>query len=89
MAKKTMYPNPGRSPQKFTAKSLHGRTRLMVITYKDLRRFMKFYINVFGWDMIETPEAASGIPAGDPHPGLLIATGPAQYDFLKSRGVEV
>ncbi len=77
----TTYPNFNRPPKKFPKKSLHGRTRLMVMTYKDLKRFMNFYINVFGWDMIETPEAASGIPAGDPHPGLLIATGPAQYDY--------
>lgn len=81
MAEKTTYPNPDRPPKKFTARSLHGRTRLMVITYKDLHRFMNFYINVFGHDMIEMPEAASGVPAGDPHPGLLVATGPAQYDY--------
>ena len=81
MKEKLTYPNPGREPKKFTAKSLHGRTRLMVVSYKDLRRFQNFCINVFGWDMIETPEAASGVPAGDPHPGLLIATGPAQYDY--------
>lgn len=80
MAEKMRYPNPGRPPKRFTAKSLHGRTRAWVITYKDLRRFMDFYIHVFGWDMIEAPEAASGIPAGDPNPGLLAATGPAQYD---------
>ena len=81
MAEKTTYPNPNRPPKKFTAKSLHGRTRLMVMTYTDLHRFMNFYIKTFGWDMIEMPEAASGIPAGDPKPGLLIATGPAQYDY--------
>lgn len=49
---KTTYPNPNRPPKKFTEKSLHGRTRLTVITYKDLRRFQNFYIHVFGWDMI-------------------------------------
>lgn len=81
MAEKTTYPNPGRSPKKFTAKSLHGRTRSWVLTYKDLHRYMDFYINVFGYDMIEMPEAASGVPAGDAHPGLLVATGPAQYDY--------
>ncbi len=81
MAEKTTYPHPNRPPKKFPKKSLHGRTRLMVMTYRDLKRFQNFYIHVFGWDMIETPEAASGIPAGDPHPGLLIATGPAQYDY--------
>ncbi len=81
MAEKTFREMAGRAPKKFTAKSLHGRTRLMVVSYKELHRFQNFIINVFGWDMIETPEAASGIPAGDPHPGLLIATGPAQYDY--------
>ena len=81
MQEKTTYPNPNRAPKKFTAKSLHGRTRLMVVSYKDTHRFLNFCINVFGWDMIETPEAASGIPAGDPHPGMLVATGPAQYDY--------
>lgn len=81
MAESATYPNPNRAPKKFTAKSLHGRTRLMVMTYKELRRYLNFYIHVFGWDMIETPEMASGIPAGDPHPGLLVATGPAQYDY--------
>lgn len=81
MVEKTTYPSPGRPPKRFAEKSLHGRTRLMVVTYKDLHRFMNFYIHVFGCDMIETPEAASGIPAGDPHPGLLVATGPAQYDY--------
>lgn len=81
MAKKTTYPHPDRAPKKFTKKSLHGRTRLMVMSYKECRRFQSFYINVFGWDMIEAPELASGVPAGDPHPGLLMATGPAQYDY--------
>lgn len=81
MTTKTTYPNTGRAPKKFTAKSLHGRTRLMFVTYKELRRFQNFCIHVFGWDMIETPVAASGKPAGDPHPGMLIATGPAQYDY--------
>ena len=60
MAEKTTYPHPSRPPKKFTAKSLHGRTRLMVVSYKDLHNFLNFAVNVFGWDMIETPEAASG-----------------------------
>ncbi len=81
MTEKTFREIANREPKKFTAKSLHGRTRLMVVSYKELTRFQNFCIKVFGWDMIETPEAASGIPAGDPHPGLLIATGPAQYDY--------
>lgn len=78
---KTTYPNPNRPPKKFTERSLHGRTRLYVITYKDLKRFQNFYINVFGWDMIEMPVAASGVPAGDEHPSMLMGTGPSQYDY--------
>lgn len=78
---RTLYPNPNRLPKKYPKMSLHGRTRGAAITYTDLRRFQTFYINVFGWDMIEMPEAASGKPAGDAHPGLLMATGPAQYDY--------
>jgi len=81
MTEKAMYPNPSRPPKKFTERSLHGRTRCWVMTYKNLHRFMNFYINVFGWDMIEAPEVVSGIPSGDPHPSLIIATGPAQYDY--------
>ena len=65
------YPNPNRPPKKFPKKSLHGRTRLTVVTYKDLKRFQTFYLNVFGWDAIEMPVAASGIPAGDRHGGEL------------------
>jgi predicted enzyme related to lactoylglutathione lyase len=81
MKGQTTYPHPNRPPKKFTAKSLHGRTRLMMLTYRDLHRFQNFSVKVFGWDLIESPEAASGIPAGDPHPGLIGATGPAQYDY--------
>ncbi len=81
MADKTTYPNPDRAPKKFTKKSLHGRTRVMIFSYKDLRRFQNFIINVFGWDMIEAPKALSGLEAGDAHPGIIIATGPAQYDY--------
>jgi hypothetical protein len=81
MQEKATYPHPNRPPKKFTAKSLHGRTRWMILTYHDLRRFQNFALNVFGWDMIEAPEPVTGLPAGDPHPGLLITTGPAQYDY--------
>lgn len=72
---------PYRPPKKFTEKSLHGRTRFYIISYKDLRRFMTFYMNVFGWDMIELPAPVSGIKPGDEHPTLFVATGPTQYDF--------
>lgn len=73
--------SPGRPPKKFTQKSLHGRTRIFVYTYKNLRRFQTFCLRVFGWDMIEVPEAVSGIKPGDAHPGLIIATGPCQPDY--------
>ena len=80
MAEKTnVYPY--RAPKKYPKKDLHGRPRFLLLSSNDFKRFQKFYVNVFGWDMIETPEAASGIPAGDPHPGMLVATGPAQYDY--------
>ena len=72
---------PYRPPKKFPQKNLHGRPRLWVITYKDLKRFQNFYINVFGWDMIEMPEATSGIAPGNEHPSLLIGTGPCQPDY--------
>lgn len=81
MKERTTYPNVNRSPRKYPKKSLHGRVRAVIVSYKELRRFQEFYVNVFGWDMIETPEAASGIPSGDSHPSLLIASGPAQYDY--------
>lgn len=73
--------NPGRPPKKFTKKSLHGRTRVAINSYKDLRRYQTFIINVFGWDMMELPEATSCRAPGDPHPGLLVATGPSQTDY--------
>ena len=78
---KTTWPKPNRAPKKYPQKDLHGRARAICISYNDLRRFQDFYINVLGWDMIEMPLAASGIPAGDPHPSLLIGTGPMQYDY--------
>ncbi len=28
--------------------------------YKNFENFQKFYVNVFGWDMFELPEAAGG-----------------------------
>jgi predicted enzyme related to lactoylglutathione lyase len=81
MDAKGSYLDIERPPKRFTAKSLHGRTRCWVLTYQDLHRFISFYANAFGWDMIEAPEETTGVPAGDPHPGLVVATGPAQYDY--------
>lgn len=73
--------NPERSPKKFTKKSLHGRTRFLSFSYKDFRRFQKFYIDIFGWDMIECPEAACGIKPGSETPCVVATCGPAQPDY--------
>lgn len=72
---------PGRRPKTFPPKDLHGRLRFGLMGYKDFKRFQKFWVDLFRWDMIELPETAGGKPAGDPHPGLLIATGPSYYDY--------
>lgn len=80
-AGETKYPNPNRPPKKFTKKSLHGRTRHLSMSYKDLHRYLDFYIHCFGWDMIECPESACGIPSGSPHATMVIGTGPSQYDY--------
>ena len=72
---------PARAPKKFPNRDLHGRARVYLMSYRQLRRFQSFYVNVFGWDFAEAPIAASGVPAGDPHPTLLVATGPSQPDW--------
>ena len=66
-----------RPPKKFPQKSLHGRTRIALLTYDDFKNFQEFYVNVFGWDMFETPVAAGGKTPGDPQPNCLVATGPS------------
>ena len=71
----------GRRPKAFPPKDLHGRMRFGIMGYKDFKRFQKFWVDLFGWDMIELPETAGGKPLGDPHPSLLIATGPSYYDY--------
>ena len=68
---------PYREPKKYTKKSLHGRIRFGQLAYSDFKRFQKFYVNVFGWDMFELPEAAGGVKKGSENPSLLIATGPS------------
>lgn len=68
---------PTRPPKKFPQKSLHGRTRFALVTYDDFKNFQEFYVNVFGWDMFETPVAAGGKTPGDPQPNCLVATGPS------------
>lgn len=69
------YPN--RAPKKYPKKDLHGRPRFGHLTYTDFKRFQKFWVDLFGWDMFELPEAAGGKKPGDPNPSLLIATGPS------------
>ncbi len=80
-SEKATYPNPSRPPKKFPQKDLHGRVRWCGLSYRDFRRFQKFYINIFGWDMFEAPESVGGEKAGSEHPTLAVATGPSQYDY--------
>ena len=68
---------PYRAPKKYPKKSLHGRMRFGQLCYQDFHRFQNFYVNVFGWDMFELPEAAGGVKKGSEKPSLLIATGPS------------
>lgn len=68
---------PYRAPKKYPKKDLHGRVRMMMMYYNHFDSFQKFYVNVFGWDMFELPEAAGGQKKGSETPSLLIATGPS------------
>lgn len=77
MAEEKTSTYPYRAPKKYPKKSLHGRPRFLLLSYRDFKRFQKFYVNVFGWDMFELPEAAGGMKKGSPTPSLLIATGPS------------
>ena len=60
MAEEKTNVYPYRPPKKYPKKDLHGRPRVMQMQYKDFKRFQKFYVNVFGWDMFELPETAGG-----------------------------
>ena len=71
----------GRPPKKFPEKDLHGRLRSGTIYYKDFRRFQKFWVDLFGWDMIELPGSAGGKEEGAENPSLIAATGPSYYDY--------
>ena len=68
---------PFRAPKKYPEKDLHGRPRVMQLQYNDFKRFQKFYVNVFGWDMFELPETAGGAKKGSDHPTVVCATGPS------------
>ena len=80
MSENTPFVYP-RAPKRYPKKDLHGRVRFLGISYKDFKRFQKFYVNVFGWDMFELPEAAGGKKPGGEEPAVLIATGPSQVDW--------
>lgn len=68
---------PGRAPKKYPRKDLHGRPRFGSIPYHDFKRFQRFWVDLFGWDMFELPEAAGGKTPGSDTPSVLIATGPS------------
>lgn len=68
---------PYRTPKKYPKKDLHGRPRFGQMQYKDFKRFQKFWVDMFGWDMFELPEAAGGKKPGSDTPSVLIATGPS------------
>lgn len=71
----------GRPPKKFPEKDLHGRLRFGTMYYKDFRRWQKFWVDLFGWDMIELPGSAGGKTEGAENPNVIIATGPSYYDY--------
>ena len=70
-------PYPNRAPKKYPNKDLHGRVRFLNLQYKDFKRYQKFWVDLFGWDMFELPEAAGGQKPGSSTPSLLTATGPS------------
>ena len=70
-------PYPYRAPKKYPKKDLHGRVRFLGMQYKDFKRYQRFWVDLFGWDMFELPEAAGGTKPGGDTPALLIATGPS------------
>jgi predicted enzyme related to lactoylglutathione lyase len=49
----------------------------MQLTYTDFKRFQKFWVDLFGWDMFELPVAVGGKTPGSDSPSVLIATGPS------------
>lgn len=69
---------PYRPPKKYPRKDLHGRVRFGRIFYHDLPRAQKFFVNVFGWDMIDA--VILGIDDYEHRP-LFVATGPSQVGY--------
>lgn len=72
---------PGRAPKKFPEQDLHGRLRFGTMYYRDFKRWQRFWVDLFGWDMIELPGSAGGKPEGSENPSVIIATGPSYYDY--------
>ena len=69
---------PYRPPKKYPQKDLHGRVRFGRIYYHDFKRAQKFFVNVFGWDMIDA--VILGIDDYEHRP-LFVATGPSQIGY--------
>ena len=77
-AEKTTNTYPYRPPKKYPQKDLHGRVRFGRIFYHDFERAQKFFVNVFGWDMIDA--VILGIDDYEHRP-LFVATGPSQIGY--------
>lgn len=82
---------PYRPPKKYPKKDLHGRVRFGRIFYHDLPRAQKFFVNVFGWDMIDAVilgiddyEHRPSVRGHRPLPGGLRGSGarPDEYPSL-------
>lgn len=80
MNDKTIPVYPYRAPKKYTKKSLHGRVRGMMIPYDEYERAKKFYVYVFGWDVMRVPQGVF-IEDTDERPSLMCATGPSQVSW--------
>lgn len=68
----------GRKPKKYPRRSLHGRVRGISIPYRDQERIRRFYVNVFGWDMVKMPCGMYGVGSTPELPAFWAASGPAQ-----------
>ena len=73
-----------RPPKKYLKKSLHGRVRGMMIPYDEYERAKKFYVYVFGWDVMRVPQGVF-IEDTDERPSLMCATGPSQVSWEASQ----
>ena len=73
-----------RPPKQYLKKSLHGRVRGMMIPYDEYERAKKFYVYVFGWDVMRVPQGVF-IEDTDERPSLMCATGPSQASWEASQ----